>query len=859
MIDPRLQRPDRAAVSRGLRARVARAVARRTMGPLLLVLGAVHQGPTLANPSALLQVHGQCAETAAASLADTLVPVLARQAPQVIQLELESRVAFGLLRERRAPGRGSVADPAGTFFALYRVDDDPADRALYDAAGREADTARARYLALRGALELLRGWPFGSGEDADEALLAVLDLLLAQALEDGRRVRAAGRSSGPTQGHDTLEPGALQAALGLARGRYQSCVLAGTAGLAGADGLPQAPEIPSCVVLVESPSAVGQVFAPSPLLGRRCLAELAAGPLRAQVAQTMASRDAGFEERLRRPARPDAMAVNAGPLRDQVLAPEEIRLLFERSFAIDMHCHARAAGYYRQAMNPFLDAARQHSADAIERQQVARAQRSAAEFTRLAQGLERNLASARQLQEALAAGKRVHDGPTSLRNLSGHARGARDRLQAVIEAFDPEGTRAALALAHDEDAARYAEQQRALADWEARLARPEAPEAHPAFRHDPLRGRDPAYGLPYTVQVPDRYLRQQVMAVDQATNAHLAACWRENLPSLGLGAVPPQRGRCDAMQPRGRFGQWDFLRLVEHDVVSRCSVDGEVLYEPPRLAAPPPERLEEFLAKARADAAPQGPRLADALDEMERRRVEANEKLARLDALFEDIRARLQQPPAERLAGLPGAASDEPEAGEVTPPPPAAGVNPMEVTGPGIAEICARRQDEARASDLAAGGMQRTFLYYDDHALQLARTGLRPDFRGNTTDSCLQFSCPARIADDFGLEGCVAYQRHQLIPEDRTGLAVARHLAREWRDEKLARVDRLLNPQGDSPLAQYLDVLGTTVCLAADVPPSLRDLKDLLGSALGTMFSQAGAPDPCSRYQSGPFSRAFGR
>lgn len=308
------------------------------------------------------------------------------------------------------------------------------------------------------------------------------------------------------------------------------------------------------------------------------------------------------------------------------------------------------------------------------------------------------------------------------------------------------------------------------------------------------------------------------------------------------------------MQARGRYGQWDFLRLVEHEVAARCSVDGEVLHGPLDLVTPSASALLEPLAlKARADAVPQGPRLPEALAEVERRRLEANERLARLDALFADIHARLQQPQAERLAALAAAPVAEDDAVAGPPPaPPAAGDRIVS-----LEEVCAEKQAEARAR--GAGGGTQTYIYYDESALRAMRLGLRPDFRGNTHDSCLQFECPARLAEDFGLEGCIAYQRQQLAPPDVTGLAVARQLAREWRDEKLARFDRLVNPQGDTELARFIDLLGTTVCLAADVPPSLRDLKDLLGSALGTMFSQAGAPDPCSRYQSGPFSRALGQ
>lgn len=821
----------------------------------VLVLWALTAGPAVAGTEALQRLHAECAALAANSLADTLGPALARQAPQAIQLELESRVAFGLLRERRAPGRGSVANPVGTFLSLYRLDEDPAEQARLDAAGAAADTARARYLALGTALELLRGWSFAAGVEADPALLAALDVLLPQALADGARVRAAGRHAGPVQGHDTLEASALQAMLGLARSRYQACALAGTAGLGGGAGLPQAPEIPSCVVFVEVPATVAEVFTAPALLGPRCLAELAPGPLRAQVAQTVAIRAQGFEARLLRPPPTQPALPNGGPLRDQVLTPDEIRLLFGRGYAIDTHCHARAASFYRQAMEPFLDAARQHAADALERQHVAQAQRSAAEISRLLRTLERNLASAVPLQEALVAGKRVNDAATSLRNLSSHARNTRDRLQGVIDTLDPPVLAVALAHAQAGEATRYEEQRRVLADWEARQSRVEAPDQHPPFRHDPVRGRDPAYALPFTIQVPDRYLRQQVTAVDNATHAYLSSCWRKNLPALGLGPVPPQVGQCQPMQARGRFGQWNFLRLVEHEVAARCSVNSEVLHGPLELATPPPPALlEQFEQKARADAVPQGPRLADALAEVERRRAEANELLARLEALFADIHAQLQQPRTERLAELVAPTPRETD-GESTPAPPP-GVEPEMQS---IEDVCAQRQAEARARDAAVGGMNRSYIYYDESALRAMHLGVRPDFRSNTTDSCLQFDCPARIADDFGLDGCIAYQRHQLAPPEVTGLAVAWQLARDWRNEKLARVDRLLDPQGDSPLARYLDVLGTTACLAADVPPSLRDLKDLLGSALGTMFTEAGAPDPCSRYQSGPYSRALGR
>ncbi len=819
--------------------------------------------PAASAESSLGLVHQACARLAADDLADAIGSVLARQGRWIAQAERESRLAFGVLRARYSPGRGSVSDPFGVYMALFQQAD-PAIAAAYAEAGELARVTEDRHVALVIGLDfLLRGWPFGADAAADRELFEVLDRLLEEVQADVERHRGALHGMGLTRGHHFIDRGGLQAARATTRNRYQSCVNERLAGRSPGPGLAQAATVPACGVFAEAPATLGEVFGVSHLLGQRCLAELAQPALRDQLAQLLAIRERGAAVYPGGPPRTPLPALNQGPLRGQVLSPGQVSLLLGRAFAVDTHCHARTARLYEQVMGEFLVAAERHAANGLEREYVARVQRATASLDRPTRAFDSNRSSAMQLDAALGAGRRVDNAATSLRNLTGHARASRDRVQQAIEALDADGLERALERDLAALQAAYRDQRAMLAAWAERHERTETQAEHPAFRQDPVRGRSADYRLPYDVQVQDRYLRGQVQAAANLANTHLSACWQAHQPTIGLSDWPPQAGGCDAMQQLRRpFGEWEFLRTVEHVVADRCSARLEVLDGPLDLVDPPwpAADIARLADKARQDASVTGPRLAGALAEFERLITEANAVLGELNALFAEIQRKLDQRQSERLAMLERATVP---AGDVEPAPAIPEAAPPERLQ-SLEEICAERQAQARARDEIIG--VRTYIFHDESVLRAQRAGgVRADFRAGTTDSCLVYQCPAVLADQRGLEGCIAYQQSQLQPPPPDFLQMALktlHDADRWIGvglEHSPRLHRLANPQGDTVLAQGIDYLNTNLCLWTDIAiPSTR-AREAFATAFKAVLAYAGANDACNQYVSGPFAPVLGR
>jgi hypothetical protein len=819
-------------------------------------------GPATADASLGL-VHRACAQSAANDFAGALSPVLARQGHWVAQAELESRVAFGVLRERHSPGRGSVADPLRTYMALFRPEADPATVSAYADAYSTARNIEDRHLALLIGLDyLLRGWPFGVDAAADRDLFVALDRLLGEGEADVGRLGGALHGMGLARGHHFADRGILQAVRARSRNHYQACVNERLAGRGPGPGLAEAAPAPACTAFAETPATVGEVFGISHLLSEQCLAELAPPVMRAQLAQLLATRERGMALSPGGPPRTPMPVPNQGPLRTQVLSPEQLSVLLGRAFAVDTHCHARTARLYEQVMGEFLIAAERHAANALEREYAARVQRTAAELTRLLRGLDNNRSSAAQVNAALDTGRRVDNAANSLRNLTGHARSTRDRVQGAIEALDAPGLVAELDRDLGALQSTYGEQRAMLALWAARHEQPETQASHPAFREDPVRGRSADYRLPYTVQVQDRYLRGQVQAAANLANAHLGACWQANQPAIGLGALSPQPGSCDAMQQLRRpFGEWEFLRTVEHVVAERCTARLEVLSGPLAFVDPPwPSADVARLAdRARQDAAILIPGLADALAQFDQLTAQANAVLAELNALFAEIQRKLDQPSAEQLAkvertgeaGAWGIAALAPETA-------------VPARQQSFDEICAERQAEARARDEPMG--VRTYVFNDTSVLRAQRAGgVREDFRAATSDNCLVYQCPVAVAEEGGLDGCIAHQQNLLQPPPPDFFQKAlktMHDADGWITagiELSPRLHRLANPQGDTVLAQGIDYLNTNLCLWTDIVMPGGRAREAFATAFEAVLGRAGSYSTCDVFVSGPFAPVLGR
>lgn len=815
-------------------------------GALAIALGAVASAQTPAEIAPLADeasaLHGTCARRAARVLGDLIAAPLARQGRWIAEIERGRRSSFRVVQDAVAPGRPL----AETFVALLDYADSPDAVRRYGDAAVAADAVRERYLALvyllEAALPVLAFEQDSAGTAAE--LLRAGERLLADATDEARSRRAAFVERRLTSGVDYADEGIVRAALDESRAEYQQCVLAGT--LAAADTRDATPdavgEAGRCMRAVSGearPTALPDVFRPSGLLARECRAVLGAAPqIVAQAEALLAQRREGRAAAAAAASTPPARPPEHGPLRDQVLSPGELRAWLGRTYGAEMYCHREAASVYRAAFAPFIDAAEAVARAALDRELESRAARTRAELERRLDGLDKVLASAVNIDNALAVhGVRgVPEARASLRNLTGGARNQRDAFERALAALDPAALAAERIRRLAEIAERYAAERRRLAEWRARFDMPPDPREHPAVAGE---SAPVELDFPYGAQHPDRALRNGVLGAANAANAHLNACRAANAGAAALVRPAPARGVCDTWPPRDRFLQWGFVRATERTTVERCSVDLAALDAPLGLAPAPHDETE--LARlaalaARVAAAAPAPDLPAALARIESLTADFNDRLREVEQRLAAIRARLEAGNGERLAVVAPpdgerAPADAPEPAGADPADPPA-LEPLDMDS-----TCRAREAEQRAALPSALG-QTVFVRYDEEAVWQQWAGRpRPDGRAGSVDPCQVVHCPAEIET---YDECVAHANASFARqrEEQRRAETRQNWERtaQWIVDNVlpaahAAADRFYHhPQGDTWLERTTDRAMMLTCTMSSMAMPVKSVfKRLLG------------------------------